>query len=68
MAHNLYYNEQKGEHSFFSVQQKAWHGLGKIVQGYPTTREAIEFAGLDRTTAYNIDYSLSSGTGYIVAN
>ncbi|HWJ25473.1 MAG TPA: hypothetical protein VNS32_02965, partial [Flavisolibacter sp.] len=49
MAHNLNYNEQKGKHSFFSVQQKAWHGLGKIVQDYPTSREAIEFAGLDYT-------------------
>jgi phage/plasmid-like protein (TIGR03299 family) len=47
MAHNLNFNEQTGQHSFFSVQQKAWHGLGKIVQDYPTSREAIEFAGLN---------------------
>lgn len=47
MAHNLNFNEQTGLHSFFSVQQKAWHGLGKIVMDYPTSREAIQFAGLD---------------------
>ncbi len=63
MAHNLNFNEQTGRYSFFSVQQKAWHGLGKIVQDYPTSREAIQFAGLDYevvkediyTTSYNAD-------------
>lgn len=49
MAHNLNFNEKTGQHSFFSVQQKAWHGLGKIVQDYPTSREALEFAGLNYT-------------------
>jgi len=47
MAHNLNFNEQTGQYSFFSVKEKAWHGLGKIVQDYPTSREAIEFAGLN---------------------
>lgn len=47
MAHNLNFNEQTGEHSFFSIKEKAWHGLGKIVQDYPTSSEAIKFAGLD---------------------
>lgn len=47
MAHNIFFNEQTGKHSFFSVQQKPWHGLGKIVQDYPTSKEAIEHAGLD---------------------
>lgn len=51
MAHNLFFNEQTGQHSFFSVQQKAWHGLGKVVQDYPTSREAIEYAGLNYTVA-----------------
>jgi phage/plasmid-like protein (TIGR03299 family) len=49
MAHNLYYNQQTGSHSFFSVQQKPWHGLGTIVEDYPTSTEAIRFAGLDYT-------------------
>ena len=47
MAHNIFLDEQTGRHSFFSVKQKAWHGLGRIVQDYPTSAEAIQFAGLD---------------------
>lgn len=47
MAHNLNYNETTGKHSFFSVKQPAWHSLGQVVQDYPTSREAIAFAGLD---------------------
>jgi len=47
MAHNINYNEGTGKHSFFSVKEKAWHGLGQIVSHYPTSREAIGAAGLD---------------------
>lgn len=47
MAHNLHYNEHTGKYSFFSVQQKAWHNLGQIVDQYPTSAEAIQHAGLD---------------------
>jgi len=47
MAHNINYNEQKGQHAFFSVKQPAWHGLGKTVQDYPISAQAIAFAGLD---------------------
>ena len=47
MAHEIFFNEHTGKHSFFSVKQKAWHGLGQIVQDYPTSEEAIKFAGLD---------------------
>ncbi len=47
MAHNIHLNEQTGKHSFFSVKEKAWHGLGQIVQDYPTSAEALEFAGLN---------------------
>jgi phage/plasmid-like protein (TIGR03299 family) len=49
MAHNLFYNEQTGKHSFFSVKEKAWHGLGQVVEDYPTSAEAIRYAGLDYT-------------------
>jgi len=49
MAHNLNFNEQTGIHSFFSVKEKPWHGLGKIIQDYPTSKEAIQFAGLNYT-------------------
>ncbi len=51
MAHQINFNEQTGKHSFFSVQQKAWHGLGQIVTDYPTSKEALRFAGLDYTVA-----------------
>lgn len=47
MAHNIYYNEQSEKHSFFSVKEKAWHNLGQLVQDYPTSTEAICYAGLD---------------------
>ena len=47
MAHNINFNEATGQHAFFSVKQPAWHGLGTIVQEYPTSAQAIAFAGLD---------------------
>ena len=47
MAHNINFNQRTGRYSFFSVQQKAWHGLGQIVEDYPTSEEAIKHAGLD---------------------
>ena len=49
MAHNLNFNEQTGQHSFFSVNEKAWHGLGQIVTEYPTSAEAMRYAALDYT-------------------
>lgn len=49
MAHNINFNEQTGKHSFFSVKQKAWHSLGQIIDQYPTSAEALKFAGLDYT-------------------
>ncbi|TFF37728.1 DUF932 domain-containing protein [Mucilaginibacter psychrotolerans] len=47
MAHNLNFNEATHSYSFFSVKERAWHGLGKIVDQYPTSAQAIQFAGLD---------------------
>ena len=47
MSHNIHFNENTGKHSFFSVQQKAWHGLGQILQDNPTSSEAMQQAGLD---------------------
>lgn len=49
MAHNIHFNEQTGKHSFFSVNEKAWHGLGQIVSDYPNSAGALHFAGLDFT-------------------
>lgn len=47
MAHNINFNEVTGQHAFLSVKQPAWHGLGQIVQEYPTSAQAIAFAGLN---------------------
>lgn len=47
MAHNINRNILTGEDAFFSVKEKAWHGLGKVVEDYPTSAEAIQFAGLN---------------------
>lgn len=42
MGHNLNFNSETGNYSFFSVKEKAWHGLGQTVTDYPTIREAIQ--------------------------
>jgi phage/plasmid-like protein (TIGR03299 family) len=47
MAHNINYNSNTGKYAFFSVKVKAWHNIGQIVEDYPTSEEAIKFAGLD---------------------
>lgn len=70
MAHQLYLNEQTGKFSFFSVKEKAWHGLGQIIDQYPTSAEALKFAGLDYvvtkedlyTAFYNTDGQLIENT------
>jgi phage/plasmid-like protein (TIGR03299 family) len=49
MSHNLNYNSKTEKHSFFSVKEKAWHGLGTIIEDYLTSAEAIKHAGLDYT-------------------
>ncbi|MEL1240404.1 DUF932 domain-containing protein [Flavobacterium flavipallidum] len=61
MGHNLNFNERTGRYSFFSVQQKAWHGLGQIVQDYPTSAEAIQYAGLNYEVIKTPLYTKSSG-------
>src|ERR1700743_4022638 len=47
MAHLINYNEKTGKHSLMSVKEKAWHKLGQVIDRYPTSSEAIQFAGLD---------------------
>jgi len=49
MAHQLNFNRDTQKHAFFSVKEKAWHGLGTVVDGYPTSAQALKFAGLDYT-------------------
>ncbi len=59
MAHKINFNEATQLHSFFSVKEKAWHGLGKIVDQYPTSKEALEFAGLNYTVTKEDLYTTS---------
>ena len=47
MAHNLHFSTLRNEHSFFTVQEKAWHGLGKVIEHYPNSETALRCAGLD---------------------
>lgn len=47
MAHNININQATGKASFFSVKEKAWHGLGQIVENYPTASEAMAAAQLN---------------------
>lgn len=61
MAHNINFNEKTGKYSFFSVQQKAWHGLGQIVDQHPTSGEAIQYAGLDYEVVKSPLFTKNSG-------
>ncbi|REC61791.1 alpha/beta hydrolase [Chryseobacterium pennae] len=61
MGHNLNFNNRTGRYSFFSVKEKAWHGLGQIVQDYPTSAEAIKHAGLDYEVEKSPLYTKGSG-------
>jgi len=66
MAHNIFLNEQTGKHSFFSVKEKAWHGLGQIVENYPNSTEALQFAGLDFEVCKRANtHHLDDGTAII---
>lgn len=47
MSHQIHFNEVTQKHSFFSVNEKPWHGLGQIVSEYPTSAQALKHAGLD---------------------
>lgn len=42
MAHEIYENDQ-----MFSVRETPWHGLGIVIEDYPTVQEAIEASGLN---------------------
>ncbi|MFY8161984.1 MAG: DUF932 domain-containing protein [Candidatus Kapaibacteriota bacterium] len=62
MAHNLNFNVKKGTHSFASHSQKAWHGLGTIVDHAMTSEEAIKLANLDYEVAKSeVSYADAEG-------
>jgi hypothetical protein len=65
MAHNIYFNQNTGRHSFFSVKEKAWHGLGQIVSDYPTSMEAMQFAGLDFEVAKTPLFTCNNSEGLL---
>ncbi|MGO4875167.1 DUF932 domain-containing protein [Pedobacter psychrotolerans] len=60
MAHNLAYNQKTDRHSFFSVREKAWQGLGTIVEDYPNAAEALQFAGLDYSVEKRLLFTVDS--------
>lgn len=68
MAHNINFNEKTQKHSFFSVQKKAWHGLGQVVEDYPTSAEALQFAGLDFTVTKQPNHHVLATGNSIVSN
>jgi phage/plasmid-like protein (TIGR03299 family) len=47
MAHELNFNAKRKTYSFVSNTEKAWHGLGTIVDHAMTSEEAIKLANLD---------------------
>ena len=70
MAHNLNFNEQTNKHSFFSVNEKPWHGLGQIVKDYPNSKEALIHAGLNyevvKRKIYTHDGDLGKGLDFLI--
>lgn len=50
----------KQESILFQREGKAWHGLGQTVEQYPTSAEAIKYAGLDYQVAKSPLYTKGS--------
>ncbi len=66
MAHNL--AEIDGKVSFFTAKEKAWHGLGTVVDRAQTSKEAIVVAGLDYDVAKKPIYTMTDGEFVEVQN
>lgn len=49
MAHELDLREDGTARMFSGEDKTPWHGLGKVVKGLATAKEALEWAGLDWT-------------------
>lgn len=47
MAHNLAFDEKSGEAALYLLKEKAWHGLGQVVEEAKTSEEVIKLAHLD---------------------
>lgn len=61
MAHMIEFNESKKTHSFVSHGEKAWHGLGKIVDNAMTAAQCIEYANMDYEVALHPNYTCLDG-------
>jgi phage/plasmid-like protein (TIGR03299 family) len=48
MAHEIMQND-----SMFSVRETPWHGLGNVIQDYPSIHEAVTASGLNWTASLN---------------
>lgn len=68
MAHNLNYNPEKQKHSFFSVKEKAWHSLGTVIENYPTSAQALLYAGLDYSVEKRPLFTLDNQNDNIFKN
>lgn len=62
MAHELYDND-----TMFSVREKPWHGLGEVLEDYPTLEDAKKKSGLN-WDAYAADmFADANGDGEMVS-
>jgi phage/plasmid-like protein (TIGR03299 family) len=62
MAHLLNFNGARGTWSFASHSEKAWHGLGQIVDKAMTAEEAIKLANLDyEVSKANVQFLAEEG-------
>jgi phage/plasmid-like protein (TIGR03299 family) len=66
MAHNLNFNNNNRTWSFASHTEKAWHGLGQVVDQAMTAEEAIKLANLDYEVL-KADAQFTTPSGLVVA-
>jgi phage/plasmid-like protein (TIGR03299 family) len=64
MAHEI--DKSNGKENFVSYKQKAWHGLGTVLQETLTIEDALKYGGLDfdvhkLPNTHNIPYVTESG-------
>lgn len=51
MAHEIERRNDRGTHSFYSLKEMAWHGLGTVVQEAKKPSEVMKIANLDYIVA-----------------
>jgi phage/plasmid-like protein (TIGR03299 family) len=67
MAHEINFNAITGKHSFYARSEKAWHGLGQVMDGYQNSQEVIINAGLDYTVAKEPNVHIIPGKGSVTS-